>query len=73
MNISFKCKCGRTTTYGLKCVTCSGPTLEFVSRSSIQDDDDSPEDNSDRIYERKDKKRTSSLRPPKVEKKFYAG
>lgn len=30
MSISFKCKCGRITTYGLKCVACSGPTFEFI-------------------------------------------
>lgn len=30
MNIIYKCKCGRTTTYGLRCVACSGSTFDFV-------------------------------------------
>jgi hypothetical protein len=36
MNISYKCKCGRTTTYGLKCISCSGSAFDFVTNPTIE-------------------------------------
>ena len=49
MNISYKCKCGRTTTYGLKCVACSGPTFEFIGfKEEIEETEESdPEEERD--------------------------
>jgi len=41
MNIAYRCKCGRTTTYGLKCVACAGLTLEFIKRKN---DEEEPEE-----------------------------
>lgn len=47
MSIIFKCKCGRTTTYGLKCVACAGLTLEFVKRKNDHEDDDEPDEDNE--------------------------
>lgn len=43
MNIAYKCKCGRTTTYGLKCVACAGLTLDFIKRNSEEPDEEDEE------------------------------
>ena len=40
MNISYKCKCGRTTTYGLKCVACSGPTFDFITNNDNEEEEE---------------------------------
>jgi len=49
MNISYRCKCGRTTTYGLKCVACSGPTFDFISKKidDLEEEKDDPEEEKD--------------------------
>ena len=33
--IIFKCKCGRNTTYGIRCVVCSGLELEDLVKEEL--------------------------------------
>jgi len=40
MNISYRCKCGKITTYGLKCVACSGPTFEFINHKETEEEEE---------------------------------
>lgn len=43
MSISYRCKCGKMTTYGLKCVACSGPTFEFISKNGTEEEEEEEE------------------------------
>jgi len=47
MNITFKCRCGRVTTYGPKCVSCAGLTLEFIKRNEHRENDDDKAEDDD--------------------------
>ena len=44
MNIIWVCKCGRHTTYGIRCVVCSGLELEDLVKEESEKEEEYSEE-----------------------------